>query len=163
MSARPPCRREVIARRSRPTRRVSQTKNGTSANEISARRQSSSAIATVVAITVVAFCAIVVAVLVATLSMPPMSLAIRDWTSPRARAREERERQPLQVAVDGDAQVVHDALADLGRDVGLHDAQRRGRDRDRDHPEHELGQQRRVVVEDRPCRARRAAGTARSC
>ena len=86
MSARRPCRREVIARRSRPTRRVSQTKNGTSANEISARRQSSSAIATVVAITVVAFCAIVVAVLVATLSMPPMSLAIRDWTSP-ARVR----------------------------------------------------------------------------
>ena len=86
MSASVPCRREVIARRSRPTRRVSQTKNGTSAKEISASRQSSSAIATVVAITVVAFWAIVAAVLVATLSMPPMSLAIRDCTSP-ARVR----------------------------------------------------------------------------
>ena len=74
----------MIARRSRPTRRVIHTNSGISANEISASRQSSSAIATVVAITVVAFWAIVVAVFVATLSMPPMSLAIRDWTSPRA-------------------------------------------------------------------------------
>ncbi len=38
--------------------------------------------ATIDAITVVAFCAIVVAVLVSTLSSPPMSLAIRDCTSP---------------------------------------------------------------------------------
>ena len=72
----------MIARRRCPTRRVSQTKNGTSTKEIAASCQSSSAIATVVAITVVAFCAIVVAVLVATASMPPMSFAIRDCTSP---------------------------------------------------------------------------------
>ena len=84
----------VIARRSRPTRRVSQTNSGTSANEISARRQSSSAIVIVVAITVVAFWAIVVAVLVATLSIPPMSLAIRDWTSPaRVRVKKASDRR----------------------------------------------------------------------
>ena len=39
-------------------------------------------IATIAAITVVAFWAIVVAVVVTTLSSPPMSLAIRDCTSP---------------------------------------------------------------------------------
>ena len=39
-------------------------------------------IATSEAMTVVAFWAIVVAVVVTTLSRPPMSLAIRDWTSP---------------------------------------------------------------------------------
>ena len=44
--------------------------------------QSSRNIATTVAITVVTFCTIDVAVLVTTSSMPPMSLAIRDWTSP---------------------------------------------------------------------------------
>ncbi len=38
--------------------------------------------ATIVAITVVVFWAIVVAVLVRMSSRPPMSLAIRDWTSP---------------------------------------------------------------------------------
>ena len=49
---------------------------------MSASRQSSSSIATIDAITVVVFWAIVVAVLVRTLSSPPMSLAIRDCTSP---------------------------------------------------------------------------------
>ncbi len=39
-------------------------------------------IATSAAITVVTLEAIVVAVVVTTLSRPPMSLAIRDWTSP---------------------------------------------------------------------------------
>ena len=34
-----------------------------------------------------------------------------------ARLREEREREPLQVAVDRGAQVVHHALADLRREV----------------------------------------------
>ena len=38
--------------------------------------------ATIEAITVVTFEAIDVAVVVTTLSSPPMSLAIRDWTSP---------------------------------------------------------------------------------
>ena len=49
----------------------------------------------------------------------------------RARAREEGEREPLEVAVDVDPQVVHHALADVRRDVGLHHAQRRGHDRHR--------------------------------
>jgi len=80
-----PCRRAVIARRSRPTRRISQTNSGTSANENQRqlpaqqrhhdrrrdhRRQR--------------FWAIDVAVLVATLSMRRCSLAIRDCTRPRA-------------------------------------------------------------------------------
>ena len=52
----------------------------------------------------------------------------------RARAREEREREPLQVAEDGRAQVVHHALADLVREQRLADAEHAGDDRDRDHP-----------------------------
>ena len=51
-------------------------------SESAASRQSSSTMATIVAITVVAFWAIEVAVVVTTLSIPPMSLAIRDCTSP---------------------------------------------------------------------------------
>ena len=47
-----------------------------------------------------------------------------------ARLREEREREPLQVPVDRGAQVVHHALADLRRDVRLHDAERAGDERD---------------------------------
>ena len=42
-----------------------------------------------------------------------------------ARPREERQRHPLQVLVDGGAQVVHHALADDVRDVGLPDARAR--------------------------------------
>ena len=51
--------------------------------------------------------------------------------------REEREREPLQVAVDGRAHVVHHALADLRREVRLDDAERPGDhgDRDRDADE----------------------------
>jgi hypothetical protein len=94
MSARRPCRREVIARRSRPTRRVSQTKN--------------------------------------------------------AGPGEERERKALEVLVDRDAQVVHHPLSDVGRDVGLHDAQRRGRDGDGDHPADKLAEQRQVALGERP-------------
>ena len=72
----------VILRRICPTRRVSHTNGGTNTSETAARRQSSSTIATIVAITVVAFWAIDVAVVVTTLSIPPMSFAIRDCTSP---------------------------------------------------------------------------------
>ena len=60
----------------------------------------------------------------------------------RARAREEREREPLQVAVDGRAQVVHHRLADLVREERLPDAEHAGHDRDRDHPGDERDQQR---------------------
>ena len=75
-----------------------------------------------------------------------------------ARAREEREREPLQVAEDGRAQVVHDALADLVREQRLPDAEHAGDDRDHDH-------RGRVDRELPACRspgspaARRAAGT----
>ena len=82
MSARRLWRTDWMRRRSSPTRRVSQTKNGSSTSENAARRQSSSTIATIVAPTVVTFCTIEVAVEVTTLSMPPMSLAMRDCTSP---------------------------------------------------------------------------------
>ena len=51
-------------------------------SEATARRQSRIAIATIVAITVVALEATEVAVVVTTLSIPPMSLAMRDCTSP---------------------------------------------------------------------------------
>ena len=73
---------------------------------------------------------------------PPMSFASRDWPHlTRPRAREEREREPLQVLVDGGAQVVHHALPDLVREQRLHDAERPGDDRDRDHPRDEQVQQ----------------------
>ena len=82
MSARRPWRTDWIRRRSFPTRRVSHTKNGSSTSENAARRQSSRNIATITATTVVTFWTIEVAVEVTTLSTPPMSLAIRDCTSP---------------------------------------------------------------------------------
>src|SRR6476660_6707253 len=82
MSASRLWRTDWILRRSSPTRRVSQTKNGSSTSENAARRQSSRNIATTVAATVVTFWTIDVAVEVTTLSTPPMSLAIRDCTSP---------------------------------------------------------------------------------
>ena len=82
MSARRPWRTDWMRRRSSPTRRVSQTKKGSSTSENAARRQSSRNMPTIVAATVVTFCTIDVAVEVTTLSMPPMSFAIRDCTSP---------------------------------------------------------------------------------
>ncbi len=82
MSARRLCLTDWMRRRSSPTRRVSHTKKGSRNSEKAARRQSSRTIATTVAITVVTFCTIEVAVEVTTLSTPPMSLAMRDCTSP---------------------------------------------------------------------------------
>ena len=82
MSARRPCRSVVIRLRSRPTRRVSHTKNGSSASENAASRQSSATIAMIVARTVVTLETIDVAVEVTTFCTPPMSLAIRLCTSP---------------------------------------------------------------------------------
>ena len=55
MSARRPCRLEVMRLRSSPTRLVSHTKNGSRNSENAARRQSSRTIATIVATTVVTF------------------------------------------------------------------------------------------------------------
>ena len=57
-------------------------KKGSRQSEKIASCQLSRTIATTVATTVVTFCAIDVPVLVTTLSIPPMSLEIRDWTSP---------------------------------------------------------------------------------
>ena len=82
MSAIAPCLTVVILRRWAPTRRASSTKNGSSASENSASRQSRSTIATTLATTVVTFETIDAAVLVTTFCTPPMSFAIRDWISP---------------------------------------------------------------------------------
>ena len=83
---------EASSLRTAPTRRVRKTNSGSSASEKTASRQSSRNIATTVAMTVVEFETIDVAVLVTTLSMPPMSLAMRDWTSPvRVRVKKARE------------------------------------------------------------------------
>jgi len=84
----------VIARRCLPTRRVRKTKNGKRPSEKTARRQSSRNMAMMVAITVVRFETIEVAVDVTTVSTPPMSFAIRDWISPvRVRVKKARERR----------------------------------------------------------------------
>ena len=94
MSARRPCFLEVILLRSLPTRRVSQTKNGSSARLKTARRQSRISIATVVASTVVRLETIDVAVDVTTFCTPPMSLAMRDCTSPvRVRVKNASDRR----------------------------------------------------------------------
>ena len=70
----------------------------------------------------------------------------------RAGAREEGEREPLEVAVDLRAQVVHDLLADHVGEPGLADAEHAGGDGDGDHPRH---QQRRAAC-------RRSSGIATS-
>ena len=72
----------MISRRIRATRRVSQIAGGSTTSEISDSRQDSATIATTVATAVVRFDAIEVAVEVTTDCMPPMSLVIRDCTSP---------------------------------------------------------------------------------
>ena len=76
------CWAEVISRRIRATRRLSQIAGGITTSEIRASRHERTAIATAVATVVVRFEAIEVAVEVTTLCMPPMSLVIRDCTSP---------------------------------------------------------------------------------
>jgi hypothetical protein len=72
----------AIRRRSLPTRRVNSTKSGISAKANSASCQLSRSMPTIVAMTVVTFDAIDVAVFVTTFWTPPMSFEIRDWTSP---------------------------------------------------------------------------------
>ncbi len=66
-----------------------------------------------------------------------------------ARAREEGEREPLEVAVDLRAQVVHDLLAHHVGEPGLADAEHAGGDGDDDHPRHQQREQRVVVLGDR--------------
>ena len=81
-SASDACRSAVTFLRCAPTRFVSQTNNGRSASAKTASRQSRRNIATTVAMTVVTFESTDVAVEVTTVSIPPMSFAIRLWTSP---------------------------------------------------------------------------------
>ncbi len=100
---------------------------------MSASRQERTAIATAVATVVVRLEAIEVAVEVTTFCMPPMSLVIRDCTSPVRVRVKNADRLALQVREDVGAQPVHDALAHLGADPGLHDAEHRRHGRDGDH------------------------------
>ena len=67
----------------------------------------------------------------------------------RAGAREEGEREALQVAEDRGAQVVHDALTDLVREQRLDHAEDSGDDRDHDHRGGVHGDRVRVVRLDR--------------
>ena len=66
-----------------------------------------------------------------------------------ARPGEECEREPLQVLVDGRAQIVHHPLADLVREQRLDDAERARDNGDRDHPEHKPVQQPQILLRQR--------------
>ncbi len=72
----------VIFLRSLPTRRLIQTKSGSSSRETRVSRQSRASMATTVATTEVRLETREVAVEVTVACMPPMSLAMRDCTSP---------------------------------------------------------------------------------
>jgi hypothetical protein len=72
----------VILLRSVPTRRLIHTNSGSSSSETTVSRQSRATIATTVAMTPVRLETREVAVEVTVACMPPMSLAIRDCTSP---------------------------------------------------------------------------------
>ena len=76
------CRFAVIRRRSVPTRRLTHANTGSIASDASARCQSSAIMAMMVADTVVRLDTSAVAVVVTVACIPPMSLAIRDCTSP---------------------------------------------------------------------------------
>ena len=94
MSASEPCLTRVISRRWAPTRRVSSTNTGSSPKATSDSCQLRNSIANEVAMTVVKFETIDVAVEVTTLCTPPMSLAMRDCTSPvRVRVKNASERR----------------------------------------------------------------------
>ena len=94
MSASETCVVAARARRMRPTRRVMSTNTGRSANAARASCQLSRIMATDVAITVVRLLTMDVAVVVTTLCTPPMSLAMRDCTSPvRVRVKKASERR----------------------------------------------------------------------
>ncbi len=155
MSASRRCCSPVMRRRTAPTRRVIHTDGGTNTNEMMASRQSSSAMATSAARTVVALEAIVVAVVVTTrlqtadvVGDPRLNLA-------RPRPREERERHPLEVVVDGRPQVVHHPLADLIRHERLPDAGSAGEDRD--------PRSSRARCRSEPCRCASAARCQARC
>lgn len=72
----------MIRRRSSPTRRLIQTNSGSISSETAVSRQSSAIMATTEASTVVRLETREVAVEVTVDCIPPMSLAMRDCTSP---------------------------------------------------------------------------------
>ena len=76
------CRSLVMRRRSVPTRRLTHTKTGIMTSDAIVRRQSRTIMAMIEATTVVRLDTRVVAVVVTVACMPPMSLAMRDCTSP---------------------------------------------------------------------------------
>ncbi len=76
------CRLRVMTRRSVPTRRFTSMKIGIMTSDAIASRHSRTIIAVTVATTVVKLDTRLVAVVVTVACMPPMSLAIRDCTSP---------------------------------------------------------------------------------
>ncbi len=76
------CRSVVIFLRSWPTRRLIQTNSGSRRSETTVSRQSRATMATTEATTAVRLETRLVAVEVTVDCMPPMSLAIRDCTSP---------------------------------------------------------------------------------
>lgn len=76
------CRCVVIFFRSRPTRRLIHTKTGSRSSDTRVSRQSSASMATTEAMTAVRLETSEVAVEVTVACMPPMSLAMRDCTSP---------------------------------------------------------------------------------
>ena len=78
--------------------------------------------------------------------MPPMSLVIRDCTSPVRVRVKKRERLALQVREHVGAQPVHDLLADPGADPGLDHAERGGDRGDGDHAGGQPGQQGDVAL-----------------
>ena len=75
-------RSRVMRRRSVPTRRLTQTKTGIMISDAIVSRQSSTTMAMTAATTVVRLETSAVAVVVTVACMPPMSLAMRDCTSP---------------------------------------------------------------------------------
>lgn len=72
----------VIFLRSSPTRRLIHTNTGSRSSETTVSRQSRAIIAMIVATTLVKLATSEVAVEVTVACMLPMSLAMRDWTSP---------------------------------------------------------------------------------
>ena len=115
----------AIFRRSAPTRRVRSTKSGINANAKRGQLPAQAIIPIIVAITVVTFETIDVAVLVTTLWTPPMSFEIRRLHFAGSGPCEEGKRQALQVSEDCGAKVVHHALADLVREQCLPDSDSR--------------------------------------
>lgn len=86
------CRWVVIFLRSLPTRRLIHTNTGSRSSETTVSRQSRATIAMMVATTLVKLETREVAVEVTVACMPPMSLAMRDWTSPvRVRVKKARD------------------------------------------------------------------------